>query len=345
MTVKTKLITNKKLWADALSKHALHDFYHTYDYHQLSKKSNEKAYLFEFNLDDVYIHLPLLIRPIPDNDNMYDATSVYGYPGPLATKFENEKYVLENYAKALHKQFVELNIVSVFSRLNPYLPEQEELIKSLGDVETKGQVVNIDLSQTPEVQRSNYSKNTKRFLKKCHEAFDVRIGKTQKDLDEFIRLYYENMNRVNADSYYFFKKDYFKNFMESNDFEAIILIAELKTSKEIVSAALMVQTGDIIQYHLSGTAQEYLHLSPIRLLMDKMGSIGHKDGAIHFNLGGGLGGQNDSLLRFKASLSKDFKDFKLWKYVVDPVMYKNLTNKNQSNIKDMQSDFFPLYRV
>ena len=130
--------------------------------------------------------------------------------------------------------------------------------------------------------------------------------------------------------------------MNSNDFDAEILFAVIEETNEIISGAIMVKTNNIIQYHISGTRNEYLHLTPIRILIDEMRIKGTEQGYTFFNLGGGLGSEEDSLFNFKASFSKDFKNFKIWKYIVNSKVYDTLV----SQYTDLNSnqDFFPLYR-
>jgi len=66
---------------------------------------------------------------------------------------------------------------------------------------------------------------------------------------------------------------------------------------------MMVKTNNIIQYHISGTKNDHLNLSPIRLLIDEMRLRGTAENYRYFNLGGGLGNNEDELFRFKSSFS------------------------------------------
>ncbi|MEP3444069.1 MAG: hypothetical protein ABJN53_04670, partial [Flavobacteriaceae bacterium] len=72
------------------------------------------------------------------------------------------------------------------------------------------------------------------------------------------------------------------------------------------------------------------------------------EGFTYFNLGGGVGGNEDSLFRFKSSFSKDFKAFKLWKYIVDQDKYEELVKmKNEIKCNTINSEcsgYFPCYR-
>jgi lipid II:glycine glycyltransferase (peptidoglycan interpeptide bridge formation enzyme) len=150
------------------------------------------------------------------------------------------------------------------------------------------------------------------------------------------------MDRVNATKKYYFTKEYFLKFINSKDYKTVMLFVVLKETGEIISAALMVKSNDIVQYHLSGTKEVFLHLSPIRLLIDEMRLIATNENKVFFNLGGGLGNLDDGLFKFKASFSKDFKTFNVWKYISNQEVYNSLVSENLSN--EDKIDFFPLYR-
>ena len=77
-----------------------------------------------------------------------------------------------------------------------------------------------------------------------------------------------------------------------------------------IAGCLFVTSNNIVQYHLSATKTEFLHLMPTKMLIDEMRIIATKRGIAFFNLGGGLGG-NLMILYFNLNLSfsKDFKVF------------------------------------
>ena len=152
------------------------------------------------------------------------------------------------------------------------------------------------------------------------------------------------MDRVNARDKYYFNEAYFYNFVNSSNYKTEILMATSKETGEVAAAALMVTCKHIVQYHLSGTKEAFLHLSPIRFIIDEMRMKATQEHYRYFNLGGGLGSNEDELFNFKASFSKDFKPFKVWKYVVNTQVYNDLVK--QFNIAaQVNNDFFPLYRA
>ena len=336
-------ITEKEGWNNFISQLDSYDCYHTYDYHQIDKGDSEEAVLLTYDKEDVKIALPIIVRQI-EGTLFKDATSVYGYSGPLSNKLP-EDFDNSHFLDLLHKWFNDQGIISVFARLNPYIPQQENILKGMGELRELGKVVNIDLTCDIDLQRSQFSKTTKRYLNKVRKSCYAEISDNEEDLGSFIDLYYENMKRVNAADAYFFNPEYFKNFLSSTDFDTDLIVARLRGTDEIVSAALMVKTNKIIQYHLSGTKNDYLDLTPIRLLIDQTRIKGTEDGFVFFNLGGGLGSKEDSLFYFKSSFSKDFKDFKTWNCILNKEAYKSLCAENSDlDTSEKDPNFFPLYR-
>lgn len=334
------VVTAKGEWEDVLNKVESFDFYHTYDYHRLSIKSDEKALLIKYEENGALVGLPLVLRKISGTD-YYDATSVYGYAGPIQKNidetFDNKKYI-----EKLNVFFKDEKIISVFSRLNPFIDYQENILKDAGTTEELGNIVNIDLTKDVDEQRTIFSKTTKRYINKCRKTFELKFSSSEEDILMFMNLYYENMDRVHADEKYYFSKQYFLDFVNSNDYKTDVLFAIDKESKEVASAALMVKTNNIIQYHISGTRNDYLNISPIRFLINEMRIKGTQEGYKYFNLGGGLGNQEDELFRFKSSFSKDFRPFKVWRHIANKEVYNKLVAEN--NVENIETDFFPLYR-
>ncbi|MGB5355794.1 MAG: hypothetical protein WBN11_03790, partial [Eudoraea sp.] len=104
----------------------------------------------------------------------------------------------------------------------------------------------------------------------------------------------------------------------------------------------------IVQYHLAGAREDYLNKYPLKMLIDEMRIIATKEGFHFLNLGGGVGNKEDSLFHFKSGFSKDFKQFKLWKYIVNQTVYEELVSKKEAlacrKFWKNCNDFFPCYR-
>ncbi len=335
-----RIITSKSEWGDALKEVRSFDFYHTFDYHQISKTRAEEAVLISYRDRKSIILLPLLLRRIFDSD-YYDATSVYGYAGPLGVNIDNG-FDAKRFQECLDDYFLEKKVVAVFSRLNPYIPEQDALLSGIGVIKSIGNVVNIDITKTPEAQRSAYRRDTRSRVNKARRLCSVRLARGPKDIEAFVNIYRETMEKLDADDSYFFDKEYFFNFLECEGFKTDILLAIHNDTGDITAGSMFVKTNDIVQYHLSGTKTEYMKIAPARLLLDEMRLMATKQGYRYFNLGGGYKNREDPLFDFKSSFSDDYKSFKIWTHVVDREKYREFTvlSKVEEN-----NDFFPAYRA
>ncbi|WP_178988842.1 peptidoglycan bridge formation glycyltransferase FemA/FemB family protein [Winogradskyella schleiferi] len=341
-----EVITDKKEWSEQLALAENLDLYHTFDYHHLSKTKDESAVLLKYTEGNTTLVLPLLLRPIKNSDYK-DATSVYGYAGLLAINI-GEQFKKDNFHKALNAYFNDNKIISVFSRLHPFIEHQEELHNGLGKIVSLGKVVYINLTDAIEVQRARYNRRLKTYINKARKLCTVFEGTVEEHLDTFINLYEDNMKRVDATEEYFFDKDYYHRLLSSTDFETQLILCRYNETQEIIAGALFMKTGNIVQYHLSGLSDDYFELNPIKLIIDEVRITSTNEGYKIFNLGGGLGSEEDSLFKFKSGFSKDFETFKIWKYIVDEDAYKTLTKNHlgtEIKTEDLNTGFFPAYRA
>lgn len=332
-------ITSKLEWNMVLNRVDTFDFYHTFDYHKISCNPEfEKPILIVYEQAKNIVAFPFLYRRIPDSE-YFDLSSVYGYGGPINKL--NDSFRAQDYHKALQEFFEDNGIISVFSRLHPYI-NQESILTGLGAIEALGKVVNIDVTLPQEASRRSYQKSLKNQVNKLRRTCTIRNAETKKDVLEFIDIYYENMKRLNASEHYFFSIDYFLDFMDQSDFKTeILLVEDLETGKAI-AGSMFVMTKGFVQFHLSGTRTNYLKQKPSKLFLDEMRIEATNRNFKYFNLGGGFGSKEDSLFEFKSSFSKDFRTFKVWKHVVNEKVYEQLCN---NKVVASNEQFFPLYRA
>ncbi|WP_435625405.1 GNAT family N-acetyltransferase [Flagellimonas sp.] len=334
-----QVITDKDNWEKHISNFEVSDFYHTYDYHNIAKGDGQPQLLI-YTEGTITIGLPLLIRKIPDTV-FYDATSVYGYSGPLyknlPANFDNTQF-----SQTLIEHFKSQKIITVFSRLNPFISEQHRVFHGIGTLEQKGVVVSIDLSKNITQQRTEFRRRLKGQLNKARRHLSIRVADDDGSYQQFVDVYWETMKRLNARPMYFFDDLYFKTLAKSESFETKTLLAIHNETGKTIGASMFIYKDSVVHYHLSGSKAEYKDLMPTKLLIDEMRIMATELGLDNLNLGGGLSSANDSLLQFKTSYSKNLLDFYVWKLVVIPDIYTNLIEKQ--GLKN-EPDYFPLYRL
>ena len=340
-----EIITDKKEWSAQLAMVEHADFYHTYDYHHLSKNDEESPVLIKYTDGLTALVLPLLVRHI-ENSIYKDATSVYGYVGILKIHIE-AKFNKADFHKELNDYFFKNNIIAVFSRLHPYLEESESILDGLGKITPLGKVVNIDLTEPIDLQRAKYNRRLKTYLNKSRRSCSVFEGNIEEHLETFMQLYVNTMERIDADESYFFDTDYYYKLLTSKDINSKLMLCRHNKTQKIIAGAIFLKTGRIVQYHLSGVNEDYFELQPIKLIIDEMRIQATNKGYKYFNLGGGKGSKEDSLFNFKKRFSKNFKEFKIWQHIVDKRAYKTLTDNHlgtQAESDEIHRGYFPAYR-
>ncbi|MCP4971596.1 MAG: GNAT family N-acetyltransferase [Arcobacter sp.] len=333
---------NDKLWSKFIMKSKQYDFYHTSCYHGIEQKF--APILFVASFDDDFIAFPFLSRRINDT-NYFDFTSVYGYCGPISNKsFENVSKEHITYFQNQFNTYLNENcIVSVFSSLHPII-NGIQLFNNFGKVEDINKTVAIDLSICPDEQRKLYRKSNRSEINQLRrKGFDVLVATTDEDIEDFIKIYYDTMIRVNAKQDYFFNKNYFFQFLKNRCFETKLLLA--RKDNQISAGAIFTITNKIMQYHLAGTKEEFIKDAPMKLIIDEARLIGNELKLDYLHLGGGVGGSDeDPLFRFKSGFSSSRFMYRTWHYIVNQEIYNELVNLSGARLNE-NGNYFPLYRL
>ena len=323
MKVKVIPLQNEQDWNDIIFKSVMYDFYHCNSYNSLD--ASGEPFLFVVSDDTDFIALPLIKRSIEETE-FYDCTSVYGYAGPVTSKpAEQLSLELINFFQhQLHQYFLDNKIVSAFSRLHPIIT-QTSLLEGLGEIVSLNKTIAIDLTLQPEMQRMQYRKSNKSEINQLRRSgFTIKKADSNEEIEIFAAIYETTMRRVNAPDHYFFDLNYFKNFLCAGDFNSMLLLAYC--DNQIAAGAIFTISNNIMQYHLAGTAEEYLKKAPMKLVIDEARLLANSRKLTYFHLGGGVGGSDDdSLFRFKSGFSNLNYVFKVWKWIIDKETYDALT--------------------
>lgn len=337
-------------WMDVLACTAQHDFYHLPGYHHLAEERGEGvAQLFTYREGDYTVALPLLVRPVetPGGEGWSDATSVYGYAGPLSSHAELPASVVKNFHAALTEEMVKRRVLCAFSRLHPLIA-QAGILNGLGECQPGGETVSIDLTIPTEEQWSRYRPSRRTRINKLRRQGLVceRDGELR-HLGEFTSIYHETMHRVNAQETYFFEPDYFTRL--ASTLGPAFQLFVVKLDGAVICGALFVVCDGIVQYHLGGTKSEFLNLAPKTLLVDTVRLWANEAGARVVHLGGGVGSKSDSLFHFKAGFSDRRHTFPTWRWVIGPDVYRDLCERDSKRnagrgVQWTCRGFFPQYR-
>ena len=228
--------------------------------------------------------LPLVMRTIDGGGR--DACSPYGYPGPIVTggadrQFEREALLAG--VRLLHDE----GVVSLFIRTHPLLnPEPPD---GVGVVVRHGDTVSVDLTLPADVQWSQTRRNHRQQIRRALDAgYVVSVDEDWQHFDAFKSLYRLTMEQRSADAYYFFDDTYFEALRQALGDRVHVATA---TKGGIVAAAgMFVETGGLVQMHLTGHDERLAADQPMKLVFHHVRTWCTERGDRVLHLGGGRGG-------------------------------------------------------
>lgn len=336
-----------------------HDFYHLPGYLELeAKRHNARAEAIIIRDQESVFLLPYLVRDCTDLfdlqqyglDRIYDIVSPYGYPGILVNKAGENAEFIKACLDLIYSNWQGRNICSAFIRLHPIL--NSYIDPSFSDCNfvfcSHGNVVTCDLSKDSEnIWRQIRSNHRTKIKKLVRAGFTVKIGSMDQYLDIFIDIYRETMDRVQASNSYYFTQDYFERLAHIVGDSIHICIVEI--DGQVIAASLITELSGIVQYYLGGTRTAFLPQSPATIMFNYIIDWAKHRNNQYFNLGGGFGGNQDSLYHFKAGFSKEVKPFTTIKAIVNQEKYDQLITLRADylgvGISDLKrQSFFPTYR-
>lgn len=344
--MKTCLVgPNDLRWRAALSRMA-HDMYHLPEYAVLCARQEQgEPVAFIAEEGEACFFVPLILRPLPVHlaraaPGWRDATCPYGYPGPVASVEAAE--FLARAAQAFRGTLAEHRVVSAFLRLHPMLSPPPEPLAQLGHMVQHGETVSIDLTLPHEELWRQIRENHRRGIRRC-QRLGYRVVIDDWDWYEaFQSVYRETMVRVGAALYYFFDPAYFEDLRAA--LGPRLHLAVVLAEGELAAAGLFFREGGIVQYHLGGTRDRYLPLAPAKLLFHEVSQWARHQGCQRLHLGGGVGGREDSLFRFKAGFSTLRHRFHTWRLIADEAQYARLVGRSGVQAAPPH-EFFPAYRI
>jgi len=337
-----------------------HDFYHMPRYVALSTRDRlcapdgdgtPLAFHAEDDLGQRFL-ATLVVRPLPvsceSTEPLFDAITPYGYACPLVIHQSNrpvEPFLDEAIAQMV-KGLRERRIVSAFFRSHPTIPFPVESLRKAGCLVEHGPTVYIDLTvPQEELWRQTRPGHRSEINRARNKGFTVEIQSDWKDFDEFYRAYTETMHRVGASEHYFFSHDYFAQLREA--IGEVLHLAICHKDGAVTCGGIFSEVCGIVQYHLSGTTEEFHKAYPTKVMLDSVRSWAKERGNHSMHLGGGYGGSEDSLFLFKAGFSHLRAPFYTWRLISDPERYAGLCQQWESRTGMTASSvdgFFPAYR-
>lgn len=324
-------------WEEALG-NAQHDVYHLPAYVTLDARlSGGTPVAFRYDERGRVLLLPLVLRTVPGT-GLRDAVSPYGYPGPISDAPPSD---LGFWTRAVAHMTALLrahDVVTVFARLHPLLPVPVGALATAGAVVHHGETVSTDLTLSAAQLWQDTHRTHRNQINKAKRS-GVRIVFDDWDLlEEWVATYHATMRRVAATDFYFFELDHFQRLRTALG-ENIHLAVAVRDG-QVLGGNLFFAYRKIMQTHLQSTRDGQIWWAD-KLLYHEVRLWGRERGNLVHHIGGGLGGADDSLFRYKAAFAAGRQDFHTWRVVTDPVAVEKLCGTPTT---EMMTGRFPPYR-
>lgn len=347
-------------WLQTLRSICGYDSYHIPAYQRLaagaSYANRYETVLLSYEARGVRAAIPLTFRPLPDpvrdvTGYAVDATSVYGYPGPLRTSRDGGAGPVEiddswrtDFVAWFIGQMRERRVLTAFIRTNPLL-DASDLFTSMPFVfGPPTPTVAIDLTTPREDRLRQSSSHHRRALRKSlSNNLTFLPDRSDSAIAGFTSCYLQTMGKHQAGQAYLLDEARVAELLDGLG-EHLELWVARKPDGVVASAGLFLRTNRIIQYHLGGTRSEDYALGAARPLFEAVADSGHERGDRWLHLGGGVGGDDDSLLRFKAGFGPHRFEYRTIRAVFDEEAYA-LAVRAVDPAGDMGNGFFPAYRT
>lgn len=292
--------------------------------------------------EDVLI--PLVLHAFPDG--VAEAVSPYGYPGIVANgPSEAVRAAIERYLRAGQDAGIVTSFVRLHPLLNADIPEALQSLDACTVVE-HGPTVSVSLAEDDAAWLSGLSKGLRRDIRVLdREGYTVEFDAPDA-LDAFLACYHASMDRLDAADMYLFDRDYVERLLDCLG-EAITVCVVKSGEGEPACAGLFTCVDGLAQYHLSGTNPDHFSLGPNKLMIVAARTWARERGGRTFHLGGGVGGREDGLFKFKQRFGHRLTPFRTMRLIHDRARYDTLHQDwlDRNELAEAPDPrFFPVYR-
>jgi len=252
--------------------------------------------------------------------SLYDITGLYGRGG-VATNIQ-QKSLLEEFHLEFAAWCKDHHIVCGFDRFHPVT--KNHLAASTGTkIFETGQFVVLELTDPIEEIERHFEHEHRKSIKKAERA-EVEIFYEQNlaHLDEFLSIYHSTLDRREAESFYYFPKNFYQGLLENIPGRFAFFYARYEG--HLISCELVLFEGAYGHSYLGGTLFDYRHVCPNVLLKRDIIRYLKAQHCRYFLLGGG-NRPNDGIFRYKLGFSpKGERPSYIGGTIYDPQAYENL---------------------
>ncbi len=327
--MQTHILTTRDAdaWNGYLARLPGADIYHTPEYHAAHEANGDgTAICFVAEDGDNLLLHPVMVREIAGTE-WQDIETVYGYSGPLVIAPDVAPRFLGPAWVQFRDWGIDNNVVAEFIRFNPFTGNQKCVLFDVGVTADRETVV-LDLSGTPDDLWARYPKGHRYEVRKAERSGAIvwELCLDRAIPPGFGAIYAETMERNGASGYYGFSDAYFEALRSG--LGGNLRLFGVQIGGELVAAALFMTYRDRMHYHLAGSSEASRGSGANNLLLHHAALWGQEHGYRWLHLGGGrTNALDDSLFRFKASISTGRLPFYVGKRIHNEAAYRQLCDE------------------
>jgi hypothetical protein len=348
------LETDDPRWRDILGR-TRHDVYHLPEYVAIeARRQQYSGGALAVGDRDRQLLIPVLFRRDPitsggAESEAVDVLSPYGYPGVIvsdAAKGDRD-FIKTALVLAIERLGAE-GVCAAFLRQHPVLSPSFDDLDLPGMTLRRVPTVAVSLQATESEIWARTRKGHQSTINRCTRLGHVaRIGTWQEHGAAFREIYRETMDQASAAGHYYFDDAYFDALQALGNHVHLCIV---EAAGDIAAACLLFECHGVVHAHLGGTRERYRSQSPFSLLLHFARLWARERGNHVLHLGGGVGGADDPVFKFKEGFSRDRLDYVTVQLVIDQARYKSLVHARSASLgvpveNLLASGFFPAYRA
>lgn len=276
---------------------------------------------------------------------LMDIQSPYGYGGPVVNPAGEAPQFLQQAWSRFSEWCAAERIVSEFVRFHPLLENVRWSPQAMRTFKDRVTVPIMLESYEGTLRGSSYYRTHRQMLNKAERlgfSFHVLTGRSE--LSWFVPLYQETQEFLQAGSETSFGMKYFETLTEGLGERAWLGV--VKQSGAITAAALVLESPVYLHSHLMGYRRNMPTAGMTNVLYHGIALEGASRGKAVLHMGGGRTAcEQDSLLRFKESLSPARADFWLGTICHNHTQYEELGREWERKNGPRPKNYFQFYRL
>ena len=321
-------------WDEVLRTHGLNDIYASHGYVSATCLLEPgEPRLLELRDAEGSVFFPLIVRDIHGAERLRDVTTPYGYGGAFSS---DSSPPWPRFSDAYQEWCRRENVVSTFVRFHPRF--SNEVGATSMQLSALAGVIGWRVGSGRDLLAGMHPHHRRLVRKATSAGIRPAVTEAPTSLEGFRSIYETTMRRLDATSFYFFNDDYWESLIR--DLRDRLLLVESTLDEQVVAAVLCLDSAPWLHYHLGASDEVGRASGASHLALFAAAEWAQAKGYSRFNLGGGVGGHDDSLLSFKRRFDSDgLLPSYVGRQINDPIAYHELSGVDPDGM------FFPAYRA